>query len=170
MQVLHASNRCANSSLHCICRFGMATSRVGNGYDQAQLRSIKMADVEYGEFRLSPIVSTWHLIRRPYCARGESWDRLIFWVWETAAAGWDIADSVGKTNKEPNHLLFVFRLAIIRKHKWDLCPSDVLWYLCSLHNTLTKRKTFVWSMLPLLRSETVIRKREIPPVHATFTA
>ena len=31
-------------------------------------------------------------------------------------------------------------------------------------------KTFVWSMFPLLRSETVIRKRESPPVHASFTA
>ena len=70
-------------------------SRVGNGYDQAQLRSIKMAAAEYGEFRLSRIVSTQHLVRRPYCAQGESWDRLIFWVWETAAAGWDIAD-IGK--------------------------------------------------------------------------
>ena len=78
--------------------------------------------------------------------------------------------SVGKTNEEPNHPLFIFRLAIIRKHKWDVCPPDVLWYLCSLYKTLTKRKTFVWSMLPLLRSETVIRKRESPPVHASFTA
>ena len=57
-----------------------AGARVGNGYDQAQLRSIKMADAEYGEFRLSRIVSTRHLVRRPYCARGESWDRLIFGV------------------------------------------------------------------------------------------
>ena len=52
--------------------------------------------------------------------------------------------SFGKTNKEPNRHLFVFRLATIRKHKWDLHPSDVLWYLCSLYKTLTKaRKTFV---------------------------
>ena len=78
--------------------------------------------------------------------------------------------SVGRTNKEPNHPLFVFRLAIIRKHKWDLCPSDVLWYLCSLYKPLTKRKNIVWSTFPLLRSETVIRKRESPPVHAPFTA
>ena len=35
-------------------------SRVGNSYDQAQLRSIKMADAEHGEFRLSRIVSTRH--------------------------------------------------------------------------------------------------------------
>ena len=75
-----------------LCSGPQAIPRVGNGYDQAQLRSIKMADVEYGEFRLSRIMSTWHLIRRPYCAWWESWDRLIFWVWETAAAGWDIAD------------------------------------------------------------------------------
>ena len=74
---------------------GHAITRVGNGYDQAQLRSIKMADAEHGEFRLSRIVSTWHLVRHPYCARRESWDRLIFWVWVTAAAGWDIAD-IGK--------------------------------------------------------------------------
>ena len=69
-----------------------ATARVGNGYDQAQLRSIKMADAEHGEYRLSRIVSTRHLVRRPYCAWRESWDRLIFWMWETAAARSDIAD------------------------------------------------------------------------------
>ena len=69
-----------------------ANLRVGNGYDQAQLRSIKMADAEHGEYRLSRIVSTRHLVRRPYCAWRESWDRLIFWMWETAAARSDIAD------------------------------------------------------------------------------
>ena len=57
------------------------------------------------------------------------YDVLCFPVW------WH---SVGKTNKEPNHPLFVFRLAIIEKHNWDLYPSDALWCLCSLHKTLTK--------------------------------
>ena len=70
----------------------LTITRVGNGYDQAQLRSIKMADAEHGEFRLSRIVSTRHLVRRPYCAWRQSWDRLIFWMWETAAARSDIAD------------------------------------------------------------------------------
>ena len=51
--------------------------RVGNNHDQAQLRSIKMADAEHGEFRQSRIVSTRHLVRRPYSAWKESWDRLI---------------------------------------------------------------------------------------------
>ena len=72
--------------------FSATLTRVGNGYDQAQLRSIKMADAEHGEYRLSRIVSTRHLLRRPYCAWRESWDQLIFWMWETAAARSDIAD------------------------------------------------------------------------------
>ena len=46
-------------------------SRVGNNYDQVQLRSIKMADTEHGEhgeFRQSRIAPTRHLVRRPNCA------------------------------------------------------------------------------------------------------
>ena len=43
-------------------------------------------------------------------------------------------------NKESNHPLIVFQLAIIIKHKLDSYPSVALWVLCSLYKTLTKAK------------------------------
>ena len=87
----HTTGQRAFLMLFC-CYGNNSKARVGNGYDQAQLRSIKMADAEHAEFRLSRIVSTQHLVRRPYCAWRESWDRLNFRMRETAATGSDIAD------------------------------------------------------------------------------
>ena len=60
-----------------------------------------------------------------------------------------------------NMPLFVFWLANIRKHKWDLYPPDVFWYLCLLYKTLTKTKKHSCDpCFHLLRSETVIKKTE----------
>ena len=52
--------------------FYRINSRVGNNCDQAQLRSIKMADARYNQFRKSLIVLTKHLVRHPYCTRIDS--------------------------------------------------------------------------------------------------
>ena len=83
-QLKHIKSHSAGMAIHLSYsvsdHYGPVVARVGNGYDQAQLRSIKMADAEHGEYRLSRIVSTRHLVRRPYCAWRESWDRLIFWM------------------------------------------------------------------------------------------
>ena len=67
----------------CLCEAQFHPS-----YDQGQVRSIK-----HGEFRQSWIMSTRHLVRRPFCAWRESWwDQLTFRSWETATAGSDIED------------------------------------------------------------------------------
>ena len=75
---------------------------MGNSYDQAQLRPIKMA-----EFRQSRIVSTRHIVRHPYCARNESWDRLILLVWKSVAARSDIADFGRKKNRRIDRNCYV---------------------------------------------------------------
>ena len=71
--------------------------------------------------------------------------------------------SIGLTNKQSNHPSFVFQLAIIRKHKWELYPSVLLWLLCSSYKTLTKGNPFVPSIFPLSRNEPVMNKRKSPP-------
>ena len=68
-----------------------AESGVDSSYDQAQLRSIKMADARNDEFRQSRIVLT-RYARYPYCTRREPWDRLISLVRKIARKGSDIAD------------------------------------------------------------------------------